>query len=81
MRKSFAGNAGSWLALQLFTVALHGYLCEGVPVSSFYFYGMGAGDTSLGANHNGSGALITLSTDFPYFGTSQTTAYVSFMPA
>ena len=66
-----------WLSLQLTTVALLILPCEGVPLSSFYSYGTTVGDTSLGQNDDNSSDLIALSTAFPYFGSSQTTAYVS----
>ena len=48
-----------------------------VPLSSFYSYGSAAGDTALSPTNDGSSPPITLPTPFNFFGTKDSTIYVS----
>ncbi len=48
----------------------------------FYFFGLGAGDTAIPANDDGSSGQIALQFgSFPYFGEQHTTLYVSILHA
>ena len=50
-------------------------LVEAVPLASFYTYGSSAGDTTLHRNDGGYSSIISLSTEFPYFGTDYRAVY------
>ena len=52
-------------------------LVEAVPLASFYtyIYGSSAGDTTLHRNDGGYSSIISLSTEFPYFGTDYRAVY------
>ena len=49
----------------------------GIPLGSFYSFGVGAGDSSLGPNDDGSSPTITLSESFPFFDEDHSTIFVS----
>ena len=48
-----------------------------VPLSSFYSYGLAAGDSVLPRSDDGSSPAITLPTPFLFFGANYYTIYVS----
>ena len=75
MYNSAYGNAGFCIALHIFSLLCIATPCaRAVPLQSFY--PDSPDDISLGRNDDGVSAAITLSTAFPFFGTSQTTAFV-----
>ena len=51
-------------------------LVEAVPLASFYTFGPSAGDTTLHRNDDRYSPLISLSTEFSYFGTNHDAVYV-----
>ena len=51
-------------------------LVEAVPLASFYTFGPSAGDTTLRRNDDQYSPLISLSTEFSYFGTNHDAVYV-----
>ena len=51
-------------------------LVEAVPLASFYTFGPSAGDTTLHRNDDEYSPLISLSTEFSYFGTNHDAVYV-----
>ena len=51
-------------------------LVEAVPLASFYSFGPSAGDTTLHRNDDQYSSLISLSTEFSYFGTNYDAVYV-----
>ena len=52
-------------------------LVAAVPLSSFYPYGVSAGDSILPRNDDGSTSALPLPMPFNYFARSPTTLYVS----
>ena len=51
-------------------------LVGAVPLASFYSFGTSAGDTTLHRNDDQYSSLISLSTEFSYFGTNYDAVYV-----
>lgn len=47
------------------------------PLSQFYPFGSAAGDSSLSANDDGSTSSIPVSVNFPFFGSSYNSIFVS----
>ena len=56
---------------------LHIMPCFTVPLSDFYPYGVGEGDTALPANDDGSSGEISISMLFPYFDRNHDSLFVS----
>ena len=48
-----------------------------IPVSEFYPFGPEAGDDILPPSNGGSSPAVSLTTSFPFYGSIQSTAYVS----
>ena len=59
------------------SVLLLGGFATAIPLDYFYPFGDGSNDIALPPNDDGFTAPILLNAPFPYFGTRQTTVFVS----
>lgn len=59
-----------------FSLAFGG-TANAVPLADFYIFGAGVGDSSLPPNDDGFSEPILLNMPFPFFGTRQSSLYVS----
>ena len=50
---------------------------DGIPLASFYPFGLDANDCALPPNDDGSSPAVNLSTPFLYFGSSYSSLFVS----
>ena len=51
----------------------------GIPKTEFYSYGLEARDQSLPPSNTGSSPAVSLDMPFPFYGSNQTTAFVSML--